>query len=58
MEPEPKSKVFENVDEVLRYYFEEFIDAEPQQEEKSPREEGIALAAEVVGNLEIEVNAA
>ena len=53
MDPEPKPKEFDNVEDVVHHYFTRFDLHEADQEEKSPREEGIELADEVVSNLEI-----
>ena len=55
MGPEPKFKEFDNVEEVVHHYFSKFELHEADIDEKSPSEEGVELADEVIGNLEIKL---
>lgn len=56
MTPGQDPEMFENVEEVLRRYFEEFDHDEVDEREKTPSEEGTALADKVVGDLKIRLS--
>lgn len=58
MNAEPKPKEFDNVEDVVHHYFADFELHEADQEEKSPREEGIELADKIASNLEVRLREA